>query len=712
MSESAPTFGKYQLLDRIAAGGMAEIFQARYSPAPGVTKLVVIKKILPHYAENKAFIAMFTNEARIAMGLSHGNIAQVFDFGAIDGDYFLAMELVDGQPLSKVLKRAKALGLPALPPQFAAFIASEMLKGLHYAHTRLDEQGRALQIVHRDVSPQNVLLSYESQVKLVDFGIARARNAGVEETNANNAVKGKYAYFAPEQARGKDLDGRTDVFAAGIVLYEMLVGQLPFQGRMMDVLSKIVRGQFPRPREVNRAVPVELERIVLKAMALDRAERYPTAEAFHQDLSKYLAQAHPDFSAAELALLLQLLFEEDLVAAGRPTQLPREFVERAAAWKQPLRALDDGDEPPTEMMPMPSEAAKPKFPATPGFGGNRGTAGRLVALTVAAVAVGVMSVFVATQFRKATLEVTSTPIGATVKLDGHPMPGVTPLTLPELEGGHRYKVEVAAPGFVPWVNDVPVNRGQRLTVAAVLIEQKVKPPEVTAVKAEPPVIEKASTSVPVANDVVTWPVGSVQLDVSRHHLELNAAGATVVKLDPSLTYRVSLSKGPTPGWAYYVVNDAGAMPVTAVGQPLQVKGASKLMAFHVPLAVLGARGREEARPRVLSLVAAPGKKAVAHEVPSALSVAGSTHVTLTGLSSSATYELTPRHGATHARIHPGAPDLQWLVMGTREGLTAIPFDQVTRVTNTEQVVLTVVDDGGTPTGLVDVAVREVPRHRR
>jgi eukaryotic-like serine/threonine-protein kinase len=294
LSETALHFGKYQLLDRIAAGGMAEIFKARYSPAPGVVKQVVIKKILPHYAENKAFIAMFTNEARIAMGLSHGNIAQVFDFGAIDGDYFLAMELVDGQPLSKVLKRARAMGMSALPPEFAAFIASEMLRGLHYAHTRLDEQGRALQIVHRDVSPQNVLISYEAQVKLVDFGIARARNAGVEETNVNAAgVKGKYAYFAPEQARGKDLDARTDVFAAGIVLYEMLTGQLPFQGRMVDVLSRIVRGQFPRPREVNRQVPVELERIVLKAMALDRGERYPTAEAFHQELSKYLAQAHP-----------------------------------------------------------------------------------------------------------------------------------------------------------------------------------------------------------------------------------------------------------------------------------------------------------------------------------------------------------------------------------------------------------------------------------
>ncbi|MFT3842344.1 MAG: protein kinase [Myxococcaceae bacterium] len=150
---------------RLAAGGMAEIFKARYAPAPGVTKQVVIKRILPHYAANKSFIAMFTNEAKIAMSLSHGNIAQVFDFGDIDGDWFLAMELVDGQPLSKLLRRARALSIPFLPEAYGVAIAIELLKGLHYAHTRIDENGKPLKIVHRDVSPQNVLVSYEGQIR-------------------------------------------------------------------------------------------------------------------------------------------------------------------------------------------------------------------------------------------------------------------------------------------------------------------------------------------------------------------------------------------------------------------------------------------------------------------------------------------------------------------------------------------------------------------
>src|SRR5688572_25927169 len=146
-------FGKYELLGRLAVGGMAEIFKARYSAAAGVSKAVVIKRILPHYAENKRFISMFTNEARIVMGLSHGNIAQVFDFGEIDGDWFIAMEYVDGQPLSKVMKRSRTLEIAVMPTPFAVLIGIEMLKGLHYAHTRLDEQGRPLKIVHSDVSP-------------------------------------------------------------------------------------------------------------------------------------------------------------------------------------------------------------------------------------------------------------------------------------------------------------------------------------------------------------------------------------------------------------------------------------------------------------------------------------------------------------------------------------------------------------------------------
>ena len=210
-------FGKYQLLERLAVGGMAELYRARFQAMAGVSKPVVIKKILPAFADSQAFVSMFVNEARIVVSLSHGNIAQVFDFGEIDGEYFLAMEYVHGQPLSRVLRRAHALQFPFLPEPIALQIAIGMCRGLHYAHSRVDERGRSLQIVHRDVSPQNILLGYAGEVKIVDFGIARARGA-TDAVMQASGVKGKFPYFSPEQARGEPVDFRTDLYATGVVL--------------------------------------------------------------------------------------------------------------------------------------------------------------------------------------------------------------------------------------------------------------------------------------------------------------------------------------------------------------------------------------------------------------------------------------------------------------------------------------------------------------
>ncbi|MBM4379036.1 MAG: serine/threonine protein kinase, partial [Deltaproteobacteria bacterium] len=313
-------------------GGMAEIYRARYTAAAGVTKEMVIKKILPAFADNRRFVQMFIDEAKISVGLSHGNIAQVFDFGEIGGEYFLAMEFVDGQPLSRVLKALRGRGIPWLPSTFAAYVALQVCRGLHYAHTRLDGEGKPLNIIHRDVSPQNVLLAFEGQVKLVDFGIAKARMAGRDETQTG-AVKGKYLYFAPEQARGKDLDARTDVYAAGVLLYEMACGRLPFEGKMIEVLGKIVKGDFKRPRELNPALTPAFERIILTAMAVERGDRYPSAQALAEALSGYLYANAPTFGPEQMVRLLGWLYAEDLEESGRAPKLPREFLEQVAAWK-------------------------------------------------------------------------------------------------------------------------------------------------------------------------------------------------------------------------------------------------------------------------------------------------------------------------------------------------------------------------------------------
>jgi len=348
-------FGKYQLLERIATGGMAEIYRARYQAAAGVTKPVVIKKILPHYAGNKNFVSMFINEAKIAAGLSHGNIAQVFDFGEIDGDYYIAMEFVHGQPLSRVLRKAKSMDLPVLPPPLAVLIAMEMCKGLHYAHTRLDERGQPLNIIHRDVSPQNVILSYEGQVKIVDFGIAKARNAGQGPQTESGAVKGKYVYFSPEQARGRELDARTDVFATGVVLYEMLCGKLPFEGKMMDVLGRIVRGDFPRPRALNPDLPASLERVLLNAMTIEKTARFATAQAFQDALSSYLYSTRVSASSSSLEGLMSYLFEKELLQEGIPVKLPPNFMQQLATWRAPPPA---GEEDESTRSDKPSSKAR------------------------------------------------------------------------------------------------------------------------------------------------------------------------------------------------------------------------------------------------------------------------------------------------------------------------------------------------------------------
>ncbi len=324
-------FGKYLLIDRLAAGGMAEIYRAKFMAAAGVTKSVVIKRILPHYAGNNAFVSMFINEAKIAVGLAHGNIAQVFDFGEIDGEYYLAMEYVHGLSVSKLMKKARSIGLH-MPIPLAIYVIAEACAGLYYAHTRSDDSGRQLGIVHRDVSPQNIIVSFEGQVKLVDFGIAKARSASRNETE-HGALKGKYVYFSPEQTRSKPLDGRSDIFAAGICLYELLTGRLPFDGKMLDVLGKISRCEYDRPSLHNPRIAPELEQIVVKALALRLEDRYQTALELNEALIQYLHTAWPRFSRNHLAHLAQYLSREELEQDGVKVNLPEEFQTLLSEWK-------------------------------------------------------------------------------------------------------------------------------------------------------------------------------------------------------------------------------------------------------------------------------------------------------------------------------------------------------------------------------------------
>ncbi|NBD09755.1 MULTISPECIES: serine/threonine-protein kinase [Corallococcus] len=357
MAEPSPQqFGKYVLVSKIAAGGMAVTYRARLTGAAGVTKPCVIKQILPHFVDDHDFVEMFISEARVAAGLTHGNIAQIFDFGEVEGQYFIAMELVHGQPLSKVLRRAARAGVGFLPQPLALHIASKLCEGLDYAHRHVGEDGQTLGLVHRDVSPDNVLISYEGEVKVIDFGIAKATSA-VEAKTSPGTLKGKYPYFSPEQAQGRqDLDARTDVYAAGIVLYEMLCGRRPFEGEFVTVLPRIIQGDCLPPSAINPSIGEDLESIVAHAMAVDREARYQTAKDLSESLVEMLYRDTPRFTPTMLSQLMTYLFAEELAGEGRKVELPPTFKDQLAAWQTP------SSEPSQGRARLPSSNGRPSSP--------------------------------------------------------------------------------------------------------------------------------------------------------------------------------------------------------------------------------------------------------------------------------------------------------------------------------------------------------------
>lgn len=310
-SQAASAFGKYLLLQRIAAGGMAEIFKARFQVAGG-QKTCVIKRILPHLAMNDDFITMFHDEARISVRLSHANIVQVFDFGNIEGDHFLAMEYVQGQNLSTLLKKLQKSG-NTLPVPIALYIAAEVAKGLHYAHSRTDDTGQPLGIVHRDVSPANILLSYEGEVKIADFGIAKA--ASKDAATKTGHIKGKASYLAPEQLLSKQLDARCDVFAMGAVLWEMLAGRKLFSGENeLEIIAKVSRIKIEPPSSVNTTLPRELDGVVMKALQRNLRNRFQNAGELHRALMAVIRHFGIDVSSTEVGSYIKNLFTDELQA--------------------------------------------------------------------------------------------------------------------------------------------------------------------------------------------------------------------------------------------------------------------------------------------------------------------------------------------------------------------------------------------------------------
>ena len=278
--------GPYKVLERISAGGMAEVYKAQQTGADGFERPVAIKRILPHIARDPNFIAMFQAEAKLAVQLQHGNIAQIYQLGRQDDAFYIALEYIDGRDVGAVLDLHQKQG-KGLPLAQACYIVTRCAEGLDYAHNKKSPDGKPLNIIHRDISPPNILISYEGEVKLIDFGLAKAASSSVQ-TQAG-IIKGKLAYMSPEQVRGAQLDARSDIFALGIVFFELLTGKRLFRRDSdIETFESVRQCKIPKPSEINPAILAPLEKILMKSLARNLDDRYSGAAGLAEDLREFV----------------------------------------------------------------------------------------------------------------------------------------------------------------------------------------------------------------------------------------------------------------------------------------------------------------------------------------------------------------------------------------------------------------------------------------
>ncbi len=350
---SGSRLGRYEIVKRIAAGGMAELFLARTAGMQSIQQVVVIKRILPQLATQAQFVEMFLDEARIAATLQHPNVVQMHDVGEENGNYYIAMEYLHGEDARSMvvaaLRQQRRVPLPVV-----LHLVTGVAAGLHYAHDKVDFDGRPLRIVHRDVTPQNIVVTFDGNVKLVDFGIAKASNR-LNETRFGT-LKGKVAYMSPEQCTGQPLDRRSDIFSLGIVLFELSLCRRLFRGKSdFEILKSIVEEPIPRPTAIDRDYPPELERIVLRALARDPSERYQSAKEMQVELEHLATELQLPVNASTTSAFISEMF-------GRKLELWREASTKGKSLvqileEQPEFKLDDEDENP-ELSPEDLSAVR------------------------------------------------------------------------------------------------------------------------------------------------------------------------------------------------------------------------------------------------------------------------------------------------------------------------------------------------------------------
>jgi serine/threonine protein kinase len=367
----ATRLGSYEIVRKLARGGMAELFLSRTVGPEGFEKLVVLKKILPSYAENPKFVRLFLDEAKLAATLDHPHIAHVYDMGKVDGHYFFTMEYVHGQDVRTTMRRTTRLDRK-FPIDHAVQITRNVAAALHYAHERRRDDGTLLDIVHRDVSPSNVLVSYDGAVKLVDFGVAKATTSTVK--TRTGTLKGKIAYMSPEQAKGAPVDRRSDIFSLGIMLWEMVTMQRLYKAdNDLATIQMIINSKAQPPSHLRPDCTPELDRIITRALAINPDDRYQTAEQLQIDLDELVREQKLNQSTVSLRTHMHELFDDEIrawsAAKASGQTLTEHMIEKATEMTTPVSeseiyAFEDFDDDEEELANQ-SESAAPTMTSPP-----------------------------------------------------------------------------------------------------------------------------------------------------------------------------------------------------------------------------------------------------------------------------------------------------------------------------------------------------------
>jgi serine/threonine-protein kinase len=469
-------FGKYLLVGEIAVGGMAEVFLAVHKGIESYIKVVVIKRVLPHLSNNPEFVRMFVDEARLVARIEHPNIVRTYEFGEVNGQYFTAMEYLPGEDLFKALNNL-SMSRQLMPLPIATGIGVQVCNGLHFAHQFTDTAGKPLNLVHRDINPANIIITYGGEVRIIDFGVAKT-NANVQ--TLNGVIKGKVAYMPPEQVLGREVDQRADIFSAGVVLWEMLTGRPLFlRSNEAATLYAIMNAPISPPSKLRPDVPPELDRIVLRALARSPGDRYASAEDMASALDDVLTRM-PRFDARVVAGKLEELFGSTRAEAKRSIAQTRSLTRnislvmklRSEVRAELAERLDAavGDDA-SQSQPGANGAPTARGSGIPvqAVGPSRSQRGLVIALSgvlVAAIAAGLAYNAMSHQdhppapkpVAASALLVESTPPGAAVFVGGEPTGLKTPTTLtgitkPQLE------IRLELPGHAPVIRSVSIAAG-------------------------------------------------------------------------------------------------------------------------------------------------------------------------------------------------------------------------------------------------------------